>query len=50
MSSKQEIKDLFIAEIKNTSEYQIVLKLKQFILDEIAAPNIHEIFNYYSCK
>ena len=47
MSSKQEIKDLFIAEIKNTPEYQIVLQMKAFILNEIATPNIQEEVIYY---
>ena len=46
MSSKNLIKDLFIAEIKNTPEYQIVLQIKQFILNEIATPNIQEIVVY----
>jgi hypothetical protein len=46
MSSKQEIKDAFIAEIKNTSEYQIVLQIKAFILNEIATPNIQEEVAY----
>lgn len=40
MSSKQEIKDLFTAELMLTPEYQIALKVKQAILDEIAAPHI----------
>ncbi len=40
MSSKQQIKDLFTAELKNTPEYQIILTIKQLILDEIAQPNI----------
>ena len=44
--SKQEIKDLFINELLNTPEYQIVLKLKQYILDEIATPNIQQTFAY----
>lgn len=47
MSSKQEIKDLFVAELLNTPEYQIVLAIKQYILDEIAAPNIQETICYY---
>jgi hypothetical protein len=47
MSSKEEIKDLFIAEIKNTPEYQIVLQMKAFILNEIATPNIQEEVIYY---
>jgi hypothetical protein len=42
MSSKQEIKDLFVAELLNTPEYQIILNIKQLILNEIATPNIQE--------
>jgi hypothetical protein len=40
MSSKQEIKDAFTAELKNTPQYQIVLDIKKAILDDIARPNI----------
>lgn len=40
MSSKQEIKDLFTVELKNTPQYQIVLNIKQIILNEIATPNV----------
>ncbi len=40
MTSKQEIKDLFVAELKNTPQYQTVLNIKQLILNEIATPNI----------
>jgi hypothetical protein len=47
MSSKQEIKDLFILELKNTPEYQIVLQIKAFILNEIATPHIQEEIAYY---
>lgn len=47
MSSKQEIKDLFVAELLNTPEYQIVLAIKAKILNEIATPNIQEKVNYY---
>ena len=48
MSSKQEIKDLFVAELKNTPQYQIVLTIKQIILNEIATPNIlsQVIYNF----
>ena len=48
MTSKQEIKDLFVAELKNTPQYQIVLTIKQIILNEIAAPNIQAqvIYNF----
>ena len=40
MSSKQLIADLFIAELLNTPQYQIILTIKQIILNEIALPNI----------
>jgi len=48
MSSKQQIKDLFIEELKNTTQYQIVLTIKQIILNEIATPNIlpQVIYNF----
>jgi hypothetical protein len=48
MSSKQEIKDLFILELKNTPEYQIVLQMKAFILNEIATPLIQKevLYNF----
>ena len=48
MSSKQQIKDLFVAELKNTPQYQIVLTIKQIILNEIATPNIQAqvIYNF----
>ncbi len=46
MSSKQEIKTLFTNELINTVEYQIILSIKQFILNEIATPNIQEVIVY----
>ena len=48
MTSKQEIKDLFVAELKNTPQYQTILTIKQIILNEIAAPNIQAqvIYNF----
>lgn len=48
MSSKQEIKDAFTAELKNTPEYQIVLQIKALILNEIATPNIQKevVYNF----
>jgi hypothetical protein len=48
MSSKQEIKDAFILELKNTPQYQIVLAIKQIIMAEILAPNVqsHVIYNF----
>ena len=47
MTSKQEIKDLFVTELKNTPHYQIVLTIKQIILNEIATPNIQSQVLYY---
>jgi hypothetical protein len=48
MSSKQEIKDLFKIEIKNSTDYATVLKIKQFIINEIITPNINEnvVYNF----
>lgn len=46
MSSKEEIKTAFVAELKNTPEYQIILNLKQLILDKIATPNIQRTVHY----
>jgi hypothetical protein len=48
MSSKQEIKDLFIVELMNTPQYQIVLDIKQVILNEILAPSVQSqvIYNF----
>ena len=46
MSSKEEIKSLFELEIKNSSDYATVLKIKQYILNELILPNINEIVIY----
>ncbi len=46
ISSREEIKVAFETELKLTPQYQIVLKLKQFILDEIARPNIQQFILY----
>jgi hypothetical protein len=48
MSSKQEIKELFTSELKNTQQYQIVLAIKQVIMDEILTPQVesHVIYNF----
>ena len=48
MSSRQIIKDLFTAELLNSPQYQIVLAIKQIILDEIATPNIQAqvVYNF----
>jgi len=46
--SRQIIKDLFTAELLNTPQYQIVLAIKQVILNEISVPNIQSqvIYNF----
>lgn len=46
MTSKQEIKDLFTAELLLTPEYQIILNVKQLILNEISTPNIQKTIVY----
>ena len=38
--SKEEIKNAFVSELKNTQEYQEILAFKQAILDEILKPSI----------
>jgi len=52
MSSKQEIKDAFTLELKNTPEYQIVLNIKQVIMSEILSPNVQSqvIYNFSSSQ
>lgn len=40
MSSKEEIKNAFTLELKETGQYQTVLELKQIIMDLIAIPDI----------
>jgi hypothetical protein len=46
MSSKEEIINAFTAELKNTPEYQIILNIKQRILNDIATPNIQRTVHY----
>ena len=48
MSSKQQIKDAFTLELKNTNEYQIVLDIKSVIMAEILAPHVESqvIYNF----
>jgi hypothetical protein len=46
MTSKQEIKALFIAELINTPEYIDVLNVKTLIISEIATPNIQQSVKY----
>jgi hypothetical protein len=44
--SKDEIKNAFTAELKTTIEYQIILNIKQRILNDIATPNIQRTVHY----
>lgn len=46
MTSKQEIKDLFIAELINTPEYTDVINIKALIKHEIETPNIKQFIKY----
>lgn len=46
MSSKDEIKNAFTAELKTTPEYQIILNIKERILNDIATPNIQRTVHY----
>ena len=46
MSSKEEIKSLFIAELKNTPQYTEVLNIKQKIIDEINEPKVQKYVRY----
>lgn len=46
MASKEEIKSLFVAELKNSVIYQEVLLLKQAIIAEIASPNVNMYMSY----
>ena len=46
MSYFEEIKGLFINEIMNSSQYQLGLKIKDLIKQEIITPNINFSFIY----
>ena len=46
MTSKEEIKTAFIAELKNTPQYQIILTIKQIIMDDIVRPNVQQRILY----
>lgn len=46
MSSKEEIKVLFTSELKNTPQYEIILAIKQIIINEIEVPNIQSKMVY----
>lgn len=46
MSSREEIKVAFETELKNTPQYQIVLNIKNLIMELIATPNIQQFVLY----
>ena len=46
MASKDEIKVLFINELKNTTLYNEVLNMKQKIIDEIITPKVQKYVVY----
>ena len=46
MSSKQEIKMAYEAELKTTPQYQIVLNIKSLILQKISEPSIQSLVIY----
>ena len=46
MSSFEEIKGLFINEIKNTFQYTVGLKIKDLIIQDIITPNVNLVFSY----
>jgi hypothetical protein len=46
MASKEEVKNAFTAELKTTPEYQIIINIKQRILNDIATPNIQRTVHY----
>jgi hypothetical protein len=46
MSNYNEIKTLFTNEIMNSPQYQIALKIKNLLIEEINAPNIDFSFCY----
>ena len=46
MSSKQEIKDLFITELMNTPLYNEVLNMKEKIINEIITPKVQKYVVY----
>ena len=46
MSSKQEIKTAYEAELKTTPQYQIVLNIKNLILQKISEPSIQSTVVY----
>lgn len=46
MSSFEEIKLLFTNEIVNSPQYQVAIKIKNLIIQDIQAPHINYTFRY----
>ncbi len=46
MSNFEEIKNLFTNEIINSPQYQIAIKIKNLLVQDIIAPNINYSFSY----
>lgn len=46
MTSKEQIKNSFTTELMGTAQYEICLKMKQMILDEINRPSITQYVVY----
>ncbi len=46
MSSFEEIKSIFVAEILNTPQYQVALKIKDLLVQDILAPHLNLTFTY----
>ena len=46
MSSFEEIKSIFVAEILNTPQYQVALKIKDLLIEDILAPHLNLTFTY----
>jgi hypothetical protein len=46
MSSFEEIKSIFVEEIQNTSQYQVALKIKDLLIEDILEPHLNLTFNY----
>ena len=46
MSFNAEIKGLFTNEITSSPQYQVALKIKDLIINDIVTPNINFLFTY----
>lgn len=46
MSSFEEIKSIFVEEIQNSPQYQVALKIKDLLIEDILAPHLNLTFTY----